>query len=170
MASSLGPTPNKRESLKVTGCGIAIFAGIALSLASGWLGLMIMLGPSLWKTVIGNVEMQGGSTLCIGRAHDGDISYNYYVRVRGSGGNLEDWTYVGYSLNPTRRSVTALTSDSRYAAIAFDTDERKVMVIYDSDAKELWWNADNQWKSTSRFVRVWRLLYSKNPQLPPPLY
>ena len=170
MASSLGSPPSKRELLKVTVCGVAIFGGLGLALASGWIGLMIMLGPSLWKTVIGDVKTHGGNTLAIGRAHDGDISYNYYVRVRGAGGDLDEWTYVGYSLDPTRSSVTALTSDSRYAAIAFDTDNGKAMVIYDSDVKELWWNADNQWKSTSRFVRAWRLLYSENPHLPPPLY
>jgi len=169
MAFSLGQSPNKREVVKRAGCCIGIMGGTVLLLGLGWFGLYTIFSPSLWKTVIGEVKVSNGHKLSVGRAHDGDISYNYYVRVQGVGNNkLEDWTYVGWSLDPTEDSDTALTSDSRFAAIAFKCEDGGVLVIYDSEAKELWWNADDQWASTTKFISAWRLLYSKNPRLPAP--
>lgn len=155
--------------MKIAGCGIGIIGSVALALGLGWFGLYLMLGPSLWKTVIGEVEADVGK-LCIGRAYDGDISYTYYARVQGADDVLQEWKYIDWSLDPTRHSETAVTSDSRFAAIAFVAEEGEAIVIYDSDSQELWWNADDQWKSRSKFFRAWRNLHSQNPRLPTPPY
>ncbi len=55
MGSSLGPTPNKRELLKVTGCGIAIFAGIALR--------RFLLREASLKFMTEQIKRAGGSIL-----------------------------------------------------------------------------------------------------------
>ncbi len=169
MASSLGSPPTKRELGKLASCGFAI-VGLVFFLGLGWLPFYLMVGPSLWKTVMGEVKIKDHGTLCIGRAHDGDLSYNYYVRVRGAGDELENWTRVDRSSDPTKHSETALTSDSRYAAVSFESADGERMVIYDSVAKELWWNANDQWRSNARFVRAWTLLRAQNPRLPFPPY
>jgi hypothetical protein len=169
MASSLGRSLNKREATKLAGCGIGIIVGIFMSLGLGWLFIYMIFSPSLWKTNVTQVRMPSGNILCIGRAHDGDISYNYYVRVRGAGDErLEEWSYVSWSLDPVDSAETAVTRDSRFAAAEFKGEYGLIMVIYDSIDRELWWNADDQWQSTTKFIGAWRQLHAINPRLSAP--
>ena len=142
--------------------GFLLFGGLV------WFGPRILLGPSLWKTTIGTVKIPNRGTLCVGRSHDGDISYEYSVRVRGADEKFARWRYLARSLHPVEHSETALSSDSRYAAVSFDTPDGDVVVIYDSVSEELWWNADDQWESTTKFLTAWRQLHTINSKLSAP--
>jgi len=90
------------------------------------------------------------------------------VRVRGADEKLDRWSHLAWSLDPVEHSETALSSDSRYAAVSFETADGDVVVIYDSVSEELWWNADDQWKSTTKFLKAWRQLHTINPKLSRP--
>jgi hypothetical protein len=90
------------------------------------------------------------------------------VRVRGADEKFARWRYLARSLHPVEHSETALSSDSRYAAVSFDTPDGDVVVIYDSVSEELWWNADDQWESTTKFLTAWRQLHTINSKLSAP--
>lgn len=113
-----------------------IVLGFLVSGGLVWIGPRLVLGPSLWKTSIGTVKIPNRGTLCVGRSHDGDISYEYSVRVRGADGKLAQWRHLARSLNRVEDSEAALSSDSRYAAVSFDSAEGGVVVIYDSVSEE----------------------------------
>jgi hypothetical protein len=153
--------------MTLAGGGFALMGIVVLFLGMGWLLLYLIWSPSLRKTEIGEVEMAGHGTLCMARAHDGDISYNYYARVLGAGSELEKWARVGSSIERAKKCETAVTSDSRFSAISFEGQDGNI-VIYDSVAKELWWHADQQWLSNYKFRPAWKLLHAKNPRLPKP--
>lgn len=135
-----------------------------LLLLVGWFGLRLVFGESLWKTTIGEVRLESGVVLCLGTAHDGDISYDYFVRVRGSSPDFDQWTRVGWNLDHFEDCETAMTPDNRFACIACERAD--LMVIFDSVERELWWRGHEQWNSDSKFVRAWRTLRTMNPRLP----
>lgn len=161
MPSSIGPPPTKRQIAKAAGCGIT---GLVLLLCVGLCGLCIVFGESLWKTTIGEAEFDGGMELCLGTAHDGDISYIYFARVRGGSPDLNQWTRVGWHLEHFESCETAVTSDNRFACIA--CEEADLIVIFDSKEQKLWWRGHDPWDSNSKFIRAWRQLRSVNPRLP----
>ena len=163
MASSIGPPPTKRQIAKAAGCGIS---ALVLVLCLGWFGLRMIFGEPLWKTTIGEVEFDGGMELCLGTAHDGDISYDYFARVRGASSDFDRWTRVGSHLDHFESCETAVTSDNRFACIA--CEDAELMVIFDSKEQELWWRGHDQWESDSKFVGAWRQLRSINSRLPEP--
>lgn len=165
MTNLLVRHPSKRQT---AGCAVLIVLGLILFGCLVWFGPRLVMGPSVWKKIIGKVRVPERGTLCLGRSHDGDISYEYFVRVSGAGDDLGQWHHLAYSLNPVEDSVTALTSDLRYAAISFASDQGDVVAVYDSVTQELWWNSEDQWTSTSRFLTAWRLLHAKNPRLSAP--
>ena len=166
MPVSLEKTHFTSEEDTMVRWGIKIIVGIVTVVGLGWMCLYLVFSPSLWKTVIGEVRAPNGHTLDVGRAHDGDISYNYYVRVTGAKDEkLENWTWVAWSLNPTDSCVTAITSDSRFAGIEFKSEDGSKLVIYDTQDKELWWNADDQWASTTKFINAWRILHARNNRI-----
>jgi hypothetical protein len=164
MASSTG----RLSARQTAGCAVVIVLGIVLIGGLVWFGPRLVFGPSLWKTTIATVKIPSRRSLDVGRSHDGDISYEYFVRVRGADGQLAEWRYLAWSLDPIEHTETALSSDSRYAAVSFDTTDGNVLVIYDSVSEELWWNADDQWESTTKFLSAWRQLHTVNPKLSAP--
>ena len=90
------------------------------------------------------------------------------MRVRGVDERLAKWRYLAWSLDQVEHSEIAMSSDSRYAAVSFDSADGDVVVIYDSVSEELWWNADDQWESTTKFLKAWRELHTRNPKLSEP--
>lgn len=104
--------------------------------------------------------------LCLGTAHDGDISYDYFARVRGASPNLDEWTRIGSNLDRFDTCETAVTSDNRFACVS--CEDAELMVIFDSEDQELWWRGHDQWDSDTKFVHAWRTLRSINPRLPDP--
>ena len=157
-------TPKKRTA-KMVGCSALVAAIFIVFGGLVWLGPRLVFGPSLWKTTIGVVEIPGRGKLEIGRSHDGDVSYEYFVRVKGATDGLGDWRYVASSLYPEACTESALTADSRFAAVSFDSGDGMVEVIYDSISKELWWETGDRWSSTSKFQTASRLLHAINPRL-----
>jgi hypothetical protein len=141
---------------------------VALILVLGlvWLALRLMLGAPLTTKIIGEVEIDGSGRLCLGRAHDGDLSYNYFARIRGHAGGLDSWTWVDSREEAFGACETAVSSDQRFACIACNSSD--LMVIFDAQEQELWWRGHDQWDSDTKFVRAWRALRSINPRIPEP--
>jgi hypothetical protein len=164
MASSTGRLSTKHTA----GCAMIIVVGLVLFCGLAWFGLRLAFGPSLWKTTIGTVKIPDRETLCVGSSHDGDISYQYFVRVRGADKKLSNWHYLAWSIEPVTHSETALSSDSRYAAVSFKTADGDMVVIYDSASEELWWNADDQRESSTKFLAAWKQLHTINSKLSAP--
>lgn len=168
MPVSLKKSPSASEEDKMAGCGIKIILGIVTLVGLGWACLYLIFSPSLWKTVIGRARTPDGIELCVGRAHDGDISYQYFARVRGAGEKQKEWTYVGWSLDPIDDVETAVTPDSKFAAVQFRCADGRVLVIYDAELDELWWISDDKGPSTLKFFRAWRQLHTVNQKLSEP--
>lgn len=168
MPVSLETAQDRPNAKSVLRCTTAVLGGFIVLVGLTWLFLYLAFSPSLWKTVIGEARTPSGVELSIDRAHDGDISYEYFARVRGSGGKHMDWTYVGWSLDPTSKTETAVTKDSKFAGVEFTTTDGPTLVIYDTDEDTLSWISDIKGPDTLKFFRAWRQLYAQNPKLSEP--
>lgn len=172
MASSLGPSLPRRNVAVLVKWGIGTTGMILLSLSAViflcWSMMYLAFSPSLGKTEIGSVELKNGQELSLGWAHDGDISYQYYVRVKGANEALQEWAYVDWHIKQIQHCDTAVSPDGRFAAVAFEGSQGTKIVLYDSQEQELWWERHDQWLSMPKFLRAWKTLHASHPNLPAP--
>ncbi|MEK7951682.1 hypothetical protein [Luteolibacter soli] len=155
------PSPRVRA-----GC---LLAGIVLTPVVAYFALVLMLGPSLWKTEIGKVKLGNGTTITVGRMHDGEFTYEYYVKVGGKNCKAVEWTYFGSSPTEVDDCEVAWTADSRFTGIALkkrDGAGPDSMVIYDAVEDELSRSAGDDWRKEVKFVKAWRELREVNGRLP----
>ena len=125
-----------------------------------------MSAPSLWKTVIGEVRLKDGTSVRVGRMHDGEFSYDYYVMVRGENRKPMEWRHLASSSQPVDRCVMATTEDGRFTGVAVMGDQGVGSVMYDAVEDELSRDRDDNWERGKRFDGAWRELRKINPALP----
>ena len=122
--------------------------------------------PSLWKTVIGEVKLKDGTSIRVGRMHDGEFTYEYHVMVRGKNRKPMEWRYFTSSFQPVDRCEMATTGDGRFTGVAVMGDLGAGSVIYDAVEDELSRVRDEHWERERKFEGAWRELRKINPSLP----
>lgn len=178
MPVSLEKSPSASEEDKMTGCGIKIILGTVTLVGLGWACLYLIFSPSLWKTVIGEVEIDGIGEMHVGHAHDGDISYNYYVQIEGGISAYSEWTYFGWDLDASGKCKSARSSDGRFTCIYSQpsihpwtqrgSDEMPLMVIHDRRSGLIWPTKKSDEEFTSFWLAAWRAIRLANPEVPNP--
>lgn len=144
---------------------VCLIALVLVMAAVPFVFYYLIFAPSPWKTVIGEMKLGNGTELSVGRTHDGDIAYDYHVKVRGKHARPVAWTGFAGGVTPAEGCEMARTADSRFTGIAIAGDDARGAVIYDAVDDELWLGHEGDWRKKERFKRVWRELEKVNPRL-----
>ncbi len=180
MASSLGPMPSVQQIVrsclrilyKATAIVVAIFAVIFLLfwafLSSG--------NRSIEDHTIGKVSITQLGEMQVGYQHDGDISYNYYVRIVGSTTAYSEWTYFGWDLKASGKCKSASSVDGRFTCIysqheihpweQLGLETIPLMVIFDRKSGLIWPTEKSDEHFTGYWLEAWRTFRLSNPELP----
>lgn len=180
MASSLGPMPSVQQIVrsclrilyKATAILLVIFALIFLLfwafLSSG--------NRSIEDNTIGKVPITQLGEMQVGYQHDGDISYNYFVRIVGSTTAYSEWTYFGSDIEASGKCKSATSADGRFTCIYAQHDIRPrgqflletmpLMVIYDRNSGLIWPTEKSDQHFTGYWLEAWRTIRLSNPELP----
>jgi hypothetical protein len=139
--------------------------------------MLLLLLPQQFHSVIGERPLVGSRVLCVGTKSDGDITIDYFVRIRGGNDADDEWVYIGWNIDPVKECVTAVTPDGRFSCLGADTkidvdehwrfDEAPLMVIYDRETDAIWPTESAQRHPMSFWREAWEELRRVNPDLPP---
>lgn len=176
--NSLGPLPHKKKACLTFGC---MALGGLMILLLLYVTLWFAFSPSPWKTKIGKAEIPGIGVMEVGHAHDGDITYNYYVRIKDSVGRYSDWTYFGWTVDFNDipdRCQSARSRDGQFTFIYADKelhtshlstiDSMPFMVIHDRKTGLIWPTMSSEPKWTGYWLGAWRAIRMDHPAIPKP--
>lgn len=160
--------------------GLIVFVFLVLPLVF-WGCMHLAFSPSLWKTKIGKAEIAGIGVMEVGHAHDGDITYNYYVRIKDSVGRYSDWTYFGWTVDFNdipERCQSARSRDGQFTFIYADKelhtshlstiDSMPFMVIHDRDTGLIWPTMSSEPKWTGYWLGAWHAIRRDHSAIPKP--
>jgi hypothetical protein len=150
-------------SLRVRAAWLVAFG--LMIVAAQFVFLFFMFSPTPWKTVIGEVKLGNGTTLSVGRGHEGKTSHVYYVRVRGTDCKPVEWTEFASGVTAVERCEMAWTPDSRFTGMVVRGRETLGSVIYDAVDDELWFGREADVPKRIKFVRAWKQLEKVNPRV-----
>lgn len=149
--------------------------GVALFLGVGWGLLYLAFGPQLWKDVISKQEIPGHGTLLIGQSHDGDISYEFYVKMKRVDGVTTDWQRISWSTQPASNGFFAHSSDQRFWCCGsghlvttmqeWDSFELPLMAIFDTKTGLIWPSEKANRLGLSYWLGVWERIHKDNPSI-----
>ena len=125
---------------------------------------MLMTNPFKLKTKVLTYPVKQVGSLSLGYVFDGDIGYEYFVRVKAVGSRYDDWTPVGWGLvsdSEPGKSFQAFSSkDGRFICIAskkwkggvyrWARDGEVELIIYDSE-EDVLWPSESSKKLSKRF-------------------
>lgn len=169
-------TPPKKSRGRGSGCLWAVLLIPASIILILWGGLYLCFSPSPWKTVISEVEVPGHGKLELGHGHGGDISYIFYIRLRGPDSTCPEWREIGGTVDPgTGSSFTSSTPDGRFWCVGahrlIDYSQRDLgpsetaFAILDTKTGRIW---PGEELDQDRFfwTKAWSALRRANPNLP----
>ena len=178
MASSLGPMPTAQKMAR--GC-----FGIFCKTTGVLLAILAVISAALWVAIydsnrhhiIGKAPIGPVGEMQVAYQHDGDMSYNHYVRIVGKTTAYAEWTYVGWDLQASGKCKSASSSDGRFTCLysrhplrprgqLLMEDTMPLMVIHDRKTGVIWPTEQSDEHFTSYWLSAWRIIRLSNPELP----
>lgn len=170
------PTPQKMAR----GC-----FGIFCKTTGVLLLILAVIFPALWVAIngsnrhhiiIGKAPIGPLGEMQVAYQHDGDMSYNHYVRIVGKTSAYAEWTYVGRDLQASGKCKSASSSDGRFTCLysqhPIKTQAHLIeqtiplLVIYDHKTGVIWPTEQSDEHFTSYWLSAWRIIRLSNPELP----
>lgn len=180
MASSLGPMPTAQQMagscLGICYRTMAVIVAILAVICAIIWALVSWGNVSIEDHIIGKAPIAPKGEMQVGYQHDGDLSYDYYVRIVGGATTYSEWTRFGSDLNALGRCQFATSADGRFTCIYSHepirsrvrllSDTMPLIVIHDRNSGMIWPTEQSDNHFLSFWLGAWRNIRLTNPDVP----